>query len=333
MKKLISIMLIICCLSVIVCASMIGCTPKDERIIKLTEVTHSVFYAPLYVAINNGYFEDNDVIIELSNGGGADNCMTSILSGGADIGLMGPEAAIYVYNEGREDHPVIFGQLTRKDGSFIMARQPDNDFSWDKLKGKEIIGGRKGGVPAMAIEYALTKNNLISPTDINLRYDIKFDLIGAAFEGGTGDYCTMFEPAASNMQKANKAYIVASVGEESGNMPFTAFMASKSYINKNSEKINGFVNAIGKAMKFVEESTPEEIAKVIAPSFADTDITTLAMSIKLYKEIDAYSYSPVMEKADFEHLQDVIIQANVMTKRASYDKLVDNSFANNIKKA
>ena len=332
MKKIIPIVLVVAILTVACAGIMCGCQPKDENTVKLIEVTHSVFYAPLYVAIDGGYFEEEGIKIELSNGGGADKCMTSIISGQSDIGLMGPEAAIYIYNEGRNDFPLIFAQLTKKDGSFLMARNPDDNFSWSSIEGKEVIGGRKGGVPAMALEYGIKKAGLQDGVNYTLNYDVQYDLIGAAFKSGTGDFCTMFEPAASNMQKAGIGYIVASVGEQSGNMPFTAFMATQSYINKNPEKMEKFTRAIIKAMEFVNTRSAEEIAKVLAPSFVDTDLETLTRSIQAYKDIDAYCSTPIMDKADFELLQDVIVDAGVMTKRADFAKLFDPSIANSILK-
>lgn len=327
MKKFICITLTLALLAVACLGVLGGCENGDPNHIKLIEVTHSVFYAPLYVALDGGYFEEEGLTIELTNGGGADKCMTSVIAGQSDIGLMGPEAAIYIYNEGRSDYPVIFGQLTKKDGSFLMARTDMPDFEWSDIAGKEVIGGRKGGVPAMALEYAIKKAGLTDGRDYTMNYDVQYDLIGPAFEGGTGDFCTMFEPAASNMQKVGSAYIVASVGVQSGDMPFTAFMATQSYIRENREQIDKFVRAIIKAMDFVNNSTAEEIAKVLAPSFDGTDLATLTNSVQAYKDIGAYSSTPVMAQEDFELLQDVIVDAGVMTKRADFDKLVDNSIA------
>lgn len=332
MKKSLCILLSIAILAVSCIGIMSGCTQDDPNTIELIEVTHSVFYAPLYVAIDGGYFKEQGLSIELTNGGGADKCMTSIIAGQADIGLMGPEAAIYIYNEGRSDYPVIFGQLTKKDGSFLMAREEMPDFEWSDIAGKEVIGGRKGGVPAMALEYAIKKAGLIDGQNYTMNYDVQYDLIGPAFEGGTGDFCTMFEPAASNMQKAGKGYIVASVGEQAGDMPFTAFMATKSYMSANREQVDKFLTAIIKAMNFVNESTAEEVAKVLAPSFDGTDIATLANAIQAYKDIGAYSVTPIMQQEDFELLQDVIIDAGVMTKRADFSKLIDNTVAENLLK-
>ncbi len=330
MKKTICIILALAVILTVCLGCMAGCQKDDGNKIKLIEVTHSVFYAPLYVAIDGGYFAEEGLEIELSNGGGADKCMTSLIAGQSDIGLMGPEAAIYIANEGRSDHPVIFAQLTKKDGSFLMARQPDADFSWTDLAGKNVIGGRKGGVPAMALEYAIKKAGLVDGKDYKLNFDVQFDLIGPAFEGGTGDYCTMFEPAASAMQSQGKGYIVASVGEQAGDMPFTAFMATKSFMEKNSDKVEKFTRAIVKAMKFVNTHKAEEIAKILAPSFNGTSEASLTTAIQAYKDIDAYSTTPIMKAEDFNLLQNVIIEAGVMTKKADFAKLFDATIAQKI---
>lgn len=330
MKKSICIILAVALILVMSIGCMAGCSKDDGNTVKLIEVTHSVFYAPLYVAIDGGYFAEEGLTIQLSNGGGADKCMTSLIAGQSDIGLMGPEAAIYIANEGRDDHPVIFAQLTKKDGSFLMARQPNANFSWSEIAGKNVIGGRKGGVPAMALEYAIKKAGLVDKVDYILNFDVQFDLIGPAFEGGTGDYCTMFEPAASAMQSQGKGYIVASVGEQAGDMPFTAFMATKSYMTKHADKMEKFTRAIIKAMDYVNTHTASEIAKVLAPSFAGTSEEALATAIQAYKDIDAYSTTPIMKAEDFDLLQDVIIDAGVMTKKADFNKLFDPSVAQKI---
>ncbi len=323
MKKTITILLIIVLSLTVFCA----CNSGKDNVIRLNEVTHSVFYAPLYVAINQGYFEEYGLTIDLTNGGGADKSMTAVISGQADIGLMGPEAAIYIYNEGRQDYPVIFGQLTRKDGSFIVARTAMPDFKWTDMQNQEILGGRRGGAPAMALEYALVKNGLLDGTNITINYDVQYDLMTSAFDSGTADYCTMFEPAASNFVKAGKGYIVASVGAEAGDMPFTAFMATKSYIANNKEKITNFMKAIKKGMDFVKNNSASTIAQSVAGSFSGTDIETLTSAIESYKAIDAYMDTPVMKEEDFNRLQDVIIQAGVMSKKASFSHVVDNTIA------
>lgn len=326
MKKLIITALLVCIVATAAAFALTACD-QEEGVVRLTEVTHSVFYAPLYVAIEGGYFAEEGITIELSNGGGADSCMTALLAGQADIGLHGPEACIYVAAAGRDDYPVVFGQLTKKDGSFLVGRTPMHDFEWSDLAGSEIIGGRIGGVPAMTLEYLLNMNGLTDGDNIYINYGIDFDLITAAFEGGTGDYCTMFEPVASEFQNAGKGYVIASVGEGAGDMPYTAFTATQSYIDKNRDTIDGFMRALVKAMKFVEENDGMTIAKVLAPQFAGTDTQVLANAIEKYKAIDAYSTSPIMKQEDFEHLQDVIIAAGVMEERVEFEDIVDNSIA------
>ncbi len=322
---------IICILLVVslfaLCLPIAACSGGKEDTIRLNEVTHSVFYAPLYVALNQGYFEENGLKIELTNGGGADKTMTAVLSGQADIGFCGPEAAIYVYNEGKKDYPIVIGQLTRKDGSFVIAREEIADFSWSTaFLGKEIIGGRKGGVPAMALEYALKKNGYTDGVNMTLNYDVQYDLIAAAFEGGTGDFCTMFEPAATNFELAGKGHIVASVGEEAGTIPYTCFCCEQTYLSKNKDKVSRFLKAVSKGVEYVSTHTAKEIAEAVAPSFADTSEEVLTSAIANYKKIGAYVSSMALAEEDFERLQDIIIEAGVMTKRASYKDLVDNSY-------
>ncbi|MGI6706457.1 MAG: ABC transporter substrate-binding protein [Clostridia bacterium] len=307
--------------------SLTNCGKQKMDKIRLNEVTHSIFYAPQYVAINEGFFEEEGIEIELVNGGGADKTMTALLSNQADIGFMGPEAAIYVYNEGKEDHAVIIGQLTERDGSFLVGRKPEEDFKWENLRGKTVIGGRKGGVPEMTLEYVLKKHGLIPGKDVEVLTNIQFDLMAGAFKGGTGDYVTLFEPVASAFEKENSGYIVASVGEASGEVPYTAYAAKKSFIEKNKDLVQRFINAIYKGQQWVQNHTPEEIAKSLKPSFPDSDVSLLATVVKRYRDIDAWMTTPVMEKEAFEHLQDIIEMAGVLNKRASFEDVVNNAFA------
>lgn len=303
-------------------------TNNDVKNIKVSEVTRSVFYAPQYVAINNGYFKENGIEIELTTGQGADAVMTSVLSNQVNIGFAGPEASIYVYNEGKEDYCQVFAQMTKKDGSFLVAREKNDNFKWQDLKGKTIIPGRKGGVPYMTLEYVLRKNGLDPKKDVVLDDSIKFDLMAGAFTSGTADYVTLFEPTASLTQNENKGYIVASVGEAAGEIPYTAYFAKKSYIENNKETIQKFTNAIYKGQKWAKENSSEDIAKVVQSFFPDTDITLLSKVIQNYKDIDAWNDTPVLKEESFNLLQDVMTSAGELQKKAPYDKIVNNEYAN-----
>ena len=295
--------------------------------VKVNEVTRSVFYAPQYVAINNGYFEKRGINIELTTGQGADAVMTAVLSNQCDIGFAGPEASIYVYNEGKEDHTQVFAQMTKKDGSFLIARNDTENFSWQDLKGKTVIPGRKGGVPYMTLEYVLKKNGLNPQTDLVLDDSIKFDLMAGAFTGGTAEYVTLFEPTASMTQSAGKGYIVASVGEAAGEVPYTAYCAKKSYITNNKEIVEKFTKVIYKGEQWVKEHSAKEIAEEIKSFFPDTTVESLETSVQKYKDIDAWKENPVLKEEAFDKLQEIMTMAGELSKKAPYDKIVNNSFA------
>lgn len=307
-----------------------GCEQQMNQKVRLMEVTHSVFYAPQYVAIHEGYFEEEGIDIELSTGEGADKVMTAVLADQADIGFMGPEAAIYVHNEGREDHAQIFAQLTQTDGSFLMGREEEPDFKWEDLKGKTIIGGRKGGVPLMTLEYVLKKHGLTPGVDVEVLTNIQFALMAGAFTGGTGDYVTLFEPIASTLENEGSGYVLASVGVAGGNIPFTAYAAKMSFIEENKDLIQRFTNAIYKGQQFVKDKSPEEIAKAIQPAFPDSDLELLTQVAKRYKEQDSWPTNPVLKEKDFNHLQDIMELAGELDKRAPYDELVTNEFAEKV---
>lgn len=296
--------------------------------IKVNEVTRSVFYAPQYVAIANGYFEEVGIDIELTTGQGADQVMTAVLSGQSDIGFAGPEASIYVYNEGKEDYTQVFAQLTKKDGSFLVSREQTSDFKWSDLKGKTIIPGRKGGVPYMTFEYVLKQNGLNPQTDLTLDDSIKFDLMAGAFSAGNADYVTLFEPTASQVESAGKGYVVASVGEAAGEIPYTAYFAKKSYIEGNKETIQNFVNAIYKGQQWVKTHSAREVAEAIQSFFPDTDVETLETVMQKYKDIDAWNETPYMSEEAFDRLQTVMTEAGELEKKAPYDKVVNNEYAN-----
>ena len=300
---------------------------QDLKTIRVNEVTRSVFYAPQYVAIANGYFEEEGLEIELTTGQGADKVMTAVIAGQSDIGFAGPEAAIYIYNEGKEDYAQVFAQMTKRDGSFLVSKDPTDDFKWTDLKGKTVIPGRKGGVPYMTLEYVLKQNGIDPQKDLVLDDSISFDLMAGAFAGGDAEYVTLFEPTASATEQAGKGYIVASVGEEAGEIPYTAYFANKSYIEQNPDVIQGFTNAIYKGQQYVKEHTAEEIAELIKDFFADTDVEMLTTSVQSYMDIDAWKSDPILEEESFNLLQTVMTEAGELTKQADYDKVVNNSFA------
>ncbi|MGI6404289.1 MAG: ABC transporter substrate-binding protein [Oscillospiraceae bacterium] len=305
-----------------------ACAPKEKGLttVRVSEVTHSVFYAPQYVAIEKGFFAEEGIAIELISGEGADKVMTSVISGAVDIGFSGPEATIYIYNEGKEDYAKVFAQVTKRDGSFLLAREPDPNFTWDKLRGVHLLPGRKGGVPYMTLEYVVKQAGLVPGVDVNFDSSIQFAAMAGAFLGGTGDYVTVFEPTASSIELEGKGYIVASVGEASGEIPYTAYYALDSYIKKNPQIIQSFTNALYKAQKWVEEHSAEEIAKAIAPSFPDANPEIMVKAIARYKEIDAYCSVPMMTEESFDRLQMVMETAGELSQKASYTDIVDNSF-------
>ena len=304
---------------------------QDEKTIKVNEVTRSVFYAPQYVAINNGYFKENGINVELTTGQGADSVMTAVLSNQCDIGFAGPEASIYVYNEGKEDYCQVFAQMTKKDGSFLIAKTKNSTFNWQDVKGKTIIPGRKGGVPYMTLEYVLRKNGIDPKKDVVLDDSIKFDLMAGAFTSGNAEYVTLFEPTASLTQLQNKGYIVASVGEAAGEIPYTAYFAKKSYISQNENVIQGFTNAIAKGEKWVKENSSEEIAKTVQSFFPNTDLELLTSAIQRYKDIDAWNETPVLKEESFNRLQEVMTQAGELSQKAPYNNIINNKYSEKAK--
>ena len=309
-----------------------GTETAELKTLQLNEVTRSVFYAPQYVAISNGFFEEEGLKLEITTGQGADKVMTAILAGQSDIGLCGPEAAIYVYNEGKEDYVEVFGQLTQKDGSFLVSKNPTDNFSWQDLKGKTVIPGRKGGVPYMTLEYVLKQNGINPQTDLILDDSIKFDLMAGAFTGGTAEYVTLFEPTASMTQDAGKGYIVASVGEAAGEVPYTAYCAKKSYIADNEEIIEGFTKAVYKGEQWVKDHSAREIAEKIQSFFPDTTVESLETSVQKYKDIDAWKENPILEETAFDKLQEIMTEAGELDTKAPYNKVVNNTYAEKVSK-
>lgn len=327
MKRILALLM-----CVLLFVAIAGCASKTLTKVTVNEVTHSVFYAPQYAAMALGYFKDEGLEIDLVNGGGSDKSMTAVLAGQADIGLMGPETAVYVYNEGKEDHAVIIGQLTKRDGSFLVGRQPVADFKWESLAGTTVIAGRKGGMPQMTLEHVLKAHGLTPGENINVLTHIQFNLMGGAFEGGEGDYVTLFEPTASLFEKEGKGYILAAVGAASGEVPYTAYMVKKSSLKEKGDLYKRYMRAVAKAQTWVNKSDPELIAKTIAPYFPDSDVAILTMVAKRYKDFDAWMTTPVMEKDAYERLQDIMTEAGVLEKRAPYEAVVDNTIAKAVSK-
>ncbi|HIR13622.1 MAG TPA: ABC transporter substrate-binding protein [Candidatus Choladousia intestinavium] len=299
-------------------------TPLQE--LTLNEVAHSIFYAPQYAAIELGYFQEEGIELTLVNGFGADKTMTALLSGDADIGFMGSEASIYTYSGGAADAPVNFAQLTQRAGNFLVARQEMPDFEWSDLIGKDVLGGRKGGMPEMVFEYILMENG-IEPSEVNIDQSIDFGSTAAAFSGGQGEFTVEFEPGATSLEQEGVGYVVASLGTDSGYVPYTAYCAKESFIQENPELIQGFTNALQKGMDYVNSHTPEEIAAVIAPQFPETDVETITAIVTRYYEQDTWKEDLIFEKESFELLQDILESAQELTERVPYEALVTTEFA------
>jgi len=334
MKKRIRFLALALCLATVL-TLFAGCGKKQSQEtvkVRLCEVTHSIFYAPQYVAMNLGYFKQEGIELELTNGQGADKVMTAVLSNSADIGFAGPEASIYVYNEGKTDYTQVFALLTQRDGSFLVGRQPDPNFTWDKVKGKVVLPGRKGGVPYMTLEYVMRKNGVDPNKDTKLDDSIQYALMATAFTNGTGDYVTIFEPTASIIEAQKKGYIVASIGKESGEIPYTAYFAKKSFLEKNSDIIERFTRAIYRGQLWVSSHSAEEIAKAVATSFPDTDVSILTTVAQRYKDIEAWSPNPILKSSAFDMLQKVMTEAGELKQTAPYDKIVNTSYAENVMK-
>ena len=328
MKKIIAPLLAALTLLPLLCGCGGGETARELTAVRLNEVTHSVFYAPQYVAMELGFFEEEGLAIQLTNGGGADKVMTAVVSGQSDIGLAGPESCIYIYNQGKEDHPVVFGQLTACDGAFLMGRE-DVTFDWEQLRGKTIIGGRKGGVPEMTLEYVLRQHGLEPQVDVTVDTSVQFNMMAGAFTGGQGDYVTLFEPAATQVAAAGQGYILCSIGAESGDIPYTAYFASQSYTAANSDVIAAFCRAVARALDWVDTHTDREVAQAIIGQFPDTDLDTLEAVTARHREIGAWNMPLTMEKTALERLETVMTQAGELTEAdwVDFDRLVDNHWA------
>ncbi|MEY8336540.1 ABC transporter substrate-binding protein [Lachnospiraceae bacterium 62-35] len=295
--------------------------------VTLSEVAHSIFYAPQYSAIELGYFEEEGIDLKLVNGAGADKVMTALISGDADIGFMGSEASIYVYQEGSRDYAVNFAQLTQRAGNFLVSRTPEDSFDWQNLKGKKVLGGRAGGMPEMIFEYILKKNGIDPSTDLTIDQSIDFGLTAAAFTSGDADYTVEFEPFATGLELEGNGYVAASLGKDSGYVPYTAYSAKKSYLEKNPEIIQKFTNAIQKGLEYVNSHSAEEIAETIKPQFPETDTAVIAKIVDRYKEQDTWKGDTIFEEDSFELLENVLEEAGELKERVPYKDLVTTEFS------
>lgn len=309
--------------------SLTGCGEKSQGLTEVTlnEVAHSIFYAPQYAAIELGYFKDEGIDLTLVNGAGADKVMTALISGDADIGFMGSEASVYVYQEGSEDYAVNFAQLTQRAGNFLVGRQAEENFSWENLKGKKVLGGRAGGMPQMIFEYILKKNGIDPKTDLSIDQSINFGLTAAAFTSNDSDYTVEFEPFATGLEIEGSGYVVASLGVDSGYVPYTAYSAKKSFIEKNPEAVQGFTNAIQRGLLYVNTHSAEEIAKVIKPQFKETDEATIAAIVERYKQQDTWKGDTIFEESSFDLLQNILEEAGELKARVPYNDLVTTEFS------
>lgn len=295
--------------------------------VTLNEVAHSIFYAPQYVAIENGYFAEEGIELELVTGFGADKVLTSLISGESQIGFMGGESSVYAYLEGANDVVVNFAQLTQRAGNFLVAREPLPDFSWEDLRGKSVLGGRKGGMPQIVFEYVLRQNGIDPQKDLDINQSIDFGSTAAAFSGGQGEFTVEFEPAATALEKEGSGYVVASLGRDSGYVPYTSYCAKTSYMEEHPEVIQKFTNALQRGMDFVQSHTPEEIAAVIAPQFTDTDLDTITAIVSRYYDQDTWKGDLIYEQESFELLQDILEDAGELERRAPYEELVTTAYA------
>ena len=328
MKKVTTIILAI--LLVAVLAVGIAACNKNENVIRLNEVTHSLFYTPQYLAMALGYFEEEGIEVEVTNGSGADNVMTALLTGEADIGLMGCEANIYVYLQGKKDYPKVIAQLTKRDGSFLVGRTPVENFDYSGIDNKTVLMGRKGGTPAMILQYVLNNKGYTDGVNIKMDYSIEFGALGPAFTGGTGDFVPLFEPAASQVVKEGKGYILSAIGMDSGEIPYTCYSATADFLNKYPDKAEKFLRAVWKGTEYAMTHSAEDCAKLVQKYFDGTTLDLITAAISNYQKYDTWMTTPVTNKDAFNRMQDIMDNAGELSARVDYDVIVDNSIANKI---
>ena len=329
MKKIFTIVLAI--LLVAVLALGIASCKRNENVIRLNEVTHSLFYTPQYLAMALGYFEEEGIEVEITNGAGADNVMTALLTGEADIGLMGCEANIYVYLQGKKDFPKVIAQLTKRDGSFLVGRTPIENFDYSNIDNKTVLMGRKGGTPAMILQYVLNNKGYVNGTNITMDYSIEFGALGPAFTGGTGDFVPLFEPAASQVVKEGKGYILSAIGMDSGEIPYTCYSATAEFMSKHPDKVEKFLRAVWKGTEYAMSHSAEDCAKLVQKYFDGTTLDLIISAIENYQKFDTWMTTPVTSKDAFNRMQDIMENAGELSARVEYDTIVDNSIASKIK--
>lgn len=328
MKKFVTIAIAL----LFVAGSVVGFAACSDNgnVVRLNEVTHSLFYAPQYLAMALGYFEEEGITVEVTNGSGADNVMTALLTDNADVGLMGCEANIYVYLEGKKGFPHVIAQLTKRDGSFLVARTDMPNFDYTGIDNKTVLMGRKGGTPAMILQYVLNQKGYTDGKNIHMDYSIEFGALGPAFTGGTGDFVPLFEPAASQLVKEGRGHIVSAIGLDSGEIPYTCYSVSTKYLKKHPENVEKFLRAVWKGVDYALNHSAEDLAEKVAPYFDGTSKDLLIAALDNYKKTDVWMTSPVTNKDAFNRMQDIIENAGELEKRVDYDVIVDNSVANKI---
>ncbi len=331
MKKIVKISVALFLVSILM-VGLAACGSQNQSLekVRVAEVTRSIFYAPQYVAIEKGFFEEEGLDIELTTTWGGDKTMTALLSDGADVSLVGSETTIYVHAQGSDDPAINFAQLTQTDGTFLVAREKVDDFSWDQLKGSTFLGQRKGGMPQMVGEFVLKQNGIDPQNDLELIQNVDFANIPNAFASGTGDYVQLFEPTASIFEKEGKGHIIASFGEESGHVPYTTFMAKESFMSEKEDVVKSFTKAIYKAQTWVEENSAEEIAKVIQPYFEDTELDIIETVVDRYKSQGSFATDPILDEEEWNNLQNIMDESGELPERVDYETLVNTSVAEEV---
>ncbi|MCM3164588.1 ABC transporter substrate-binding protein [Metabacillus litoralis] len=318
------------CVALLIVLPLSACSQEKVETINLAEVTHSIFYAPLYVAMAEGFFEEEGLNVKLTTTWGGDKTMTTLLSDGADIALVGSETSIYVHAQGSNDPIINFAQLTQTDGTFLVSREKIDDFEWEQLKDSTFLGQRKGGMPQMVGEFVLKQHGIDPQTDLELIQNVDFANIPSAFASGTGDFVQLFEPTASIFEKEGTGHIVASFGTESGKVPYTTFMSKQSFLDENAEAAKKFTTAIYKAQQWVQEKSVKEIAESIAPQFEDTELELIETVVERYKEQGSFATDPILDVEEWENLQNIMDEAGELPMRVDHETLVNTSFAEEV---